>query len=95
MISLSDSGRITKDLFRDNKVSLSIKRISSLQQNMECHALGMFLCKKNPGSLVRDTGLMKKEDYCEILDINMWVDVRNLKLKCGWSFMYVIDSKHT
>lgn len=66
----------------------------SLQQNME-ECLSCFrncFSAKGTGNLVRVNGIMEKENYCEIFDVNLKVPARNMKH--DWSFIHDSDLKH-
>lgn len=55
---------------------------------------GVFLSPEEPVTFVRVNIIIKKEDYCEMLDGNLEVPVKNLKLMRAWSFFSNNDPKH-
>ena len=48
-----------------------------------------------PGTLCKVDGIMKKEDYLEILQGNIKQSARSLKLGRQWTFQHDRDPKHT
>lgn len=57
----------------------------------------MVICftVQDPGHLVRDDGIKKKEQYTDIISHNLKQSVRELNLGRRWSFTQVYDPKNT
>lgn len=54
-----------------------------------------FFLTKGVGALVRVNGIMKKEDYRDILEENLKQSARNLGMGRRWIFQQDINPKHT
>lgn len=67
----------------------------NITMNREYHAFVDICLQNEQGSLIIINDIMKKEDYNEILDVDLKVSVRNMNVKPDWNFIHVRNPKHT